>query len=65
MRQHRDLTSDPSAEGIALPEPPTEGTDVRSGGDPRRGPRSLNAAELAADDEQLAAGDEWDDPDRL
>ncbi|WP_129336999.1 hypothetical protein [Cellulomonas endophytica] len=65
MGTHRDLTSDPSAEGIAPPEPRTEGTDVRSGGDPRRAPRSLGAAELQPDDEALAAGDEWDDPDRL
>lgn len=69
MTQHaRDLTSDPSAERIAGP-PLTEAelalVDARSGGDVSRAPRSLHAAELEPDDEAIASGEDWDDPERL
>ncbi len=64
----RDLTSDPAAERLA--DPPRDETrlaaaDVRSGGRPRRAPRSLRQAELEPDDEPSASGDDWDDVERL
>ena len=68
MSKHSDLTSDPSAEGIAdqrLSEAELRARDARSGGDPTGGPRSLQDAELLPDDEQLAASDDWDQPERL
>ncbi len=68
MSNDRDLTSDPAAERLA-DRRPTEAElharDARSGGDPRRGPRSLQRAELLPDDEQIAASDDWDEPERL
>jgi hypothetical protein len=39
--------------------------DVRSGGDPSGGPRTLRGSELQADDQALAANEDWDDPERL
>ena len=53
----RDLTSDTAAELRA--------TDVRSGGDPSRAPRTLRDSELLPDDEAIAASEDWDDPERL
>ena len=66
-RDH-DLTSDPSAEHLAEPVPDEAqlaAADALTGGDPLRAPRSLPAAELEPDDEDLASGEEWDDPERL
>ena len=68
MSRDRDLTSDPSAEHLADREhvqAELDAADARSGGNPERGPRSLHAVELAADDEAIASNDEWDDPERL
>gem|GEM_PF-305991 len=67
-RPHRDLTSDPAAEHLAearSSEAELRAADARSGGDPRRAPRSLGDSELAPDDEAIAASDDWDDPERL
>lgn len=67
-KRARDLTSDPAAERIAARVPDEAelaAADVRSGGDARRAPRSLQDAELEPDDEDLASGDDWDDEDRL
>ncbi|WP_263118661.1 hypothetical protein [Cellulomonas sp. RIT-PI-Y] len=64
----RDLTSDPAAEHLAdhrLSEAELRTRDARSGGDPQRGPRSLQDAELLPDDEEIAATDDWDEPERL
>lgn len=64
----RDLTSDPAAEHLADPrlsEAELRARDARSGGDPTRAPRSLEDAELAPDDEEIAASDDWDQPERL
>lgn len=66
-RDH-DLTSDPSAERIAdrVPdEAQLAAADALTGGEPGRAPRSLQSAELEPDDEDLAAGEEWDDPELL
>ncbi|MET0787705.1 MAG: hypothetical protein ABWY33_00565 [Cellulomonas sp.] len=68
MSRDRDLTSDPSAEHLADREPAQaelDAADARSGGHPDRGPRSLTAVELEADDEPISSNDEWDDPERL
>jgi len=64
----RDLTSDPAAHHLAdqpLTQEDLDAGDARAGGDAARAPRSLRAAELEPDDEAIAAGDEWDDPERL
>ncbi len=64
----RDLTSDPAAQHLAdhpLVEAELHAADARSGGDPARAPRSLQAAELEPDDEAIASSDDWDDPERL
>lgn len=64
----RDLTSDPAAEHLAASRPSEadlRSRDARSGGDPHRGPRSLQDTELAPDDEEIAASDDWDQPERL
>lgn len=64
----RDLTSDPAAEHLAdhrLSEAELRTRDARSGGDPQRGPRSLQDSELLPDDEEIAATDDWDEPERL
>ncbi|HEY0217614.1 MAG TPA: hypothetical protein VGC57_14590 [Cellulomonas sp.] len=64
----RNLTSDPAAEHLADPrasEAELRAADARSGGDPGRAPRSLHATELRPDDEQIAASDDWDEPERL
>jgi len=63
----RDLVSDPAAENLATPSPgPADlAADARAGGDPARAPHSLSATELEPDDEALASGDDWDDPERL
>lgn len=64
----RNLTSDPDAERLArrpFSDADLRAVDARSGGDPRRAPRSLEEAGLEADDEQIAANDDWDDPSRL
>ena len=61
----RDLTSDPAAEHLADRVPDEQelaAADARRGGDPVRAPRSLSAAELAADDEDISATEDWDDP---
>ncbi|HEY0186176.1 MAG TPA: hypothetical protein VGC67_01680 [Cellulomonas sp.] len=63
----RNLTSDPAAEHLAdarASDAELRAADARSGGDPHRAPRSLQATELRADDEPIAA-DEWDEPERL
>ncbi|MBD8058847.1 hypothetical protein IC607_07685 [Cellulomonas sp. JH27-2] len=68
MSRHRDLTSDPAAEHLAdrtRSQSELDAADARSGGDPRRAPRSLKATELSADDEAIASSDDWDDPERL
>lgn len=68
MARSRDLTSDPSAERIAERAPDESelaAADARSGGDPSRAPRSFRQAELGADDEDLASGEDWDDEERL
>ncbi len=64
----RDLTSDTAADhrAEALPsEAELRATDVRSGGDASRAPRTLRDSELLPDDEAIAASDDWDDPERL
>ncbi len=64
----RDLTSDPAAERLAEPSPSEEALraeDARGGGDPAQAPRSLAATQSEADDEPLAAGDDWDGAERL
>lgn len=64
----RNLTSDPAAEHLAEPrtsEAELRAADARSGGDPRRAPRSLRDSELVPDDEPIAASDDWDEPERL
>ncbi len=64
----RDLTSETAANhrAEALPsEAELRATDVRSGGDPARAPRTLRDSELLPDDEAIAASDDWDDPERL
>ncbi len=64
----RDLTSDPAAEHIAdrqRDEAILAAADVRSGGNPRLAPHSLQQSELEPDDEALASGDDWDDVERL
>lgn len=64
----RNLTSDPAAEHLAearTSEAELRAVDARSGGDPRRAPRSLGDSELAPDDEAIAASDDWDEPERL
>lgn len=66
-RDH-DLTSDPSAEHLADPVPDEAqlaASDALGGGTPGLAPRSLQSAELEPDDEDLASGEEWDDPERL
>jgi hypothetical protein len=64
----RDLTSDTAADRRAervLTEAEAFAGDARAGGDPSRAPHSLSATEQEADDEAIAAADEWDDPARL
>lgn len=64
----RDLTSDTAADHRAervLTEAEAFAGDARTGGDPSRAPHSLSATEQQADDEAIAAADEWDDPARL
>ena len=64
----RDLHSEAAAEHLADPvrsEAELAAADARSGGDPALAPRSLHQAELEPDDEDVAAGDEWDDVERL
>lgn len=64
----RNLTSDPAVEHLAeaqASEAELRAADARSGGDPRRAPRSLRESELVPDDEPIAASDDWDEPERL
>jgi hypothetical protein len=64
----RDLTSDPAAENLAPREPGEADlavADALGGGDAAAAPRSLTATELVPDDEDVAAGADWDDPERL
>ncbi len=61
----RNLTSDPSAEHLAQAVPDEAqlaAADALTGGEPGRAPRSLQSSELEPDDEDLASGEEWDDP---
>ena len=63
-----DLHSDPAAEHLAeaeQSEAELAAADARSGGDPRRAPRSLHQAEIEPDDEDAAGAEDWDDEDRL
>ncbi len=63
-----DLTSDPSAERLAvrpLAEADLAAVDARVGGRPDQAPVSLSAAELEPDDEAVASLEDWDDPARL
>lgn len=52
-----------NAGGVA-DEEPEPGDDVRSGGHPEAGPRSLADTEAKWHQHELA-GESWDDPDRL
>jgi hypothetical protein len=64
----RDLTSETAADHRAeraLSEAEAFAGDARTGGNPALAPHSLTAAEQEADDEAIAAADEWDDPARL
>ncbi|QGQ19310.1 hypothetical protein GC089_08795 [Cellulomonas sp. JZ18] len=64
----RDLASDPAAQRLADRQPSDadlDGTDTRSGGDPTRGPRSLQASEREGGDEAISSSEDWDDPQRL
>ena len=63
---HRDDLVEPEgtdAGGIADTEP-EPGDDVRGGGHPEAGPRSLADTEAKWHEHELA-GESWDDPDRL
>ncbi len=67
-REQRDLTSDPTAERIAvrrLSDDEVRAEDARAGGDAAAAPRSLHAVELQPDDEAVSSNDDWDDPERL
>lgn len=67
--RHSDLTTDASSAERIARQQPTEAevraVDARSGGDPSGAPRSFQGTELRADDEALAASDEWDEAERL